>query len=147
MKKDRFKLRKSHDGFTVVEIVAALFLLTACTVAFSQLVVFVSSQRVDETIRQAAVDQLQNVLEQLDGLPVEKRVALYFDKSEYEQTTRRAVPDGKIEFSSQPAEFNDSVQSFVFQATVSWNRGESRSRGEVSLFRLLTLDRKGETEP
>lgn len=144
------KHSKGKHGFTVVEIVAALALLTACIVAFSQLFVFVTSQRNAEEIRQAAVDQLQNVREQLRGISDEKLAALDFDRSDFEQTTRRALPGGEIEFSTEsatPAPGADStMQSDVLQITVSWDRGEKRPRGEVSLFRLLTPTREGETE-
>lgn len=142
------KKKNVQCGFTVIEVVAAIFLLSACIVALSQLVAFVASQRVAEEIRQAAADQLQNVLEQLEGISNEKKVALDFDRSVFEATSKRAVPDGKVEFFCEPANLeNDAVNSHVFRIVVSWNRGKNRPRGEVSMFRLLTLVGKGETEP
>jgi Tfp pilus assembly protein PilV len=143
------KQKKCHrGGFTIVELLAAVFILTACIVAFSQLVVFVASQRAAEGIRQNAVDQLQNVFEQIAVISDEKLAALDFDKKEYEARTLRAVPDGKLTFSCKPADETAALQSYVFEANVSWSRGEKQQRGNVSLFRLLTVNKsgKGETE-
>jgi hypothetical protein len=136
-----------HGGFTIVEIVAAIALLTACIVGFAQMFALDVAQRNAERTWQTAADQVQNVFEQIADLPTDKLIALDFDKSEYEQTTRRAVPKGEINFSCTPAEFDGEVKSYVLRAAVSWDRG-SRPRGEVSLFRLLTVPPapKGETE-
>lgn len=148
MKNNPFKSGLPPNGFTILEMVVALFLLTVCLVAFSQLVVFVTTQRVAEGTRQAAVDQLQNVFEQLSDLPDEKLAALDFDDSDYQETARRAVPDGRIEFSCNAVPWNEAeapeVRSRLFQAALSWDRGENRPRGTVSLFRLLTLAQEGE---
>ncbi|GHT40210.1 hypothetical protein FACS189443_0220 [Planctomycetales bacterium] len=139
------RTKSFRDGFTIVELIAAMFLLTVCIAAFSQLVAFVVSQRSAERIRQCAVDQLQNVLEQIAVIPDEKLIALDFDKTEYEATTARAVPDGQLTFFCKPTEKTleksnetGSVQSYIFEATVSWDRG-SLPRGKVLMFRLLTL--------
>jgi hypothetical protein len=130
------------SGFTIVETLAAAFMLSVCLITFSQLVVFVVSQRSAEEIRQNAVDQLRNVFEQIAVIPDEKLAALDFDKKAYEATAARAVPDGQLAFSCKPSTETDSVRSYVFEATVSWDKGK------VSMFRLLTPGKngKGETE-
>jgi hypothetical protein len=125
--------------------VAAIALLTACIVGFAQLFTLEASPRGAERTWQMAADQVQNVFEQIANHPVENLIALDFDKMEYEQTTLRALPEGTIEFSCKPAEFESDTPSFILQAVVSWDRG-TKPRGEVSLFRLLTAEKKGDDE-
>ena len=130
-----------RDGFTLVEISAAIVLLAACGVAFAYLVALTASERTAERTRHTAVDQMQNVLERLALVPAEQLLAGDFDKSAAESLIERSLPDGKIIFATQAIE----PDSILFTVTVSWSDGEKRPRREVAMFRLLTLEYPRET--
>ncbi len=128
-----------HQGFTLVEISAAVALLAVCLLSFAQLVALNASERVSERTRQTAVDQLQNVFERLLGTLPEKIAAGDFDKADAESLIEHSLPDGKIFFDTKTVE----PDVLVFTATVSWNDGEKRPRKIVAMCRLLTVPKKG----
>ena len=130
-----------RPGFTLVEISVAVALLAVCAVAFAQLVALTASERLAERTRQTATDQVQNVLERLADLPPEKLAAGDFDTTPLETLIERSLPDGKIICGTKTIDSN----GVVFTVAVSWSTGEKRPRGEVSMFRLLTLQSPPDT--
>lgn len=138
--------KRYSAGFTIIEISATVILLLCCLVVFSQLAVFVSMQRGMARNRQAALDQLTNVVEQLAEVPDESLLKQDFDSTRFQELTERILPEGKIEFSLQPdslqpdsshTDSNTSVQTKVFRITISWSEGSNRPRAEMSIHRFL----------
>jgi hypothetical protein len=123
------------SAFTLVEVSAAIVLLTVCMVTFAQLVVLTTSERASERTRRTAVDQLQNIMECLAATEPAKLVAGDFDKAPFELLIARSLPEGKIVFNTMTVE-NDHV---IWTITVSWSGGEKRPKNEVAMFRLLAL--------
>ena len=126
---------KRRNGFTVIEITAAIALLAVCAVSFAQLVALVASERASTRLQQTAHDQVQNVMEYLAGTEPEKLVAGDFDKASFESLIERSLPDGKIVFETKPFEPDRAIVT----VTVSWHDGDNRPRRKVAMFRLLPL--------
>jgi prepilin-type N-terminal cleavage/methylation domain-containing protein len=124
-----------RDGFTLVEISAAVVVLAVCAILFAQLVALTTSVRHAERLRQTAIDQTQNILERLATVPPEKLATLDFDKTSAESLIERSLPDGNIAFATTEME-PDRV---LFTVTVSWSNGDKKPRIEITMFRLLTL--------
>jgi prepilin-type N-terminal cleavage/methylation domain-containing protein len=129
------------NGFTMIEMVAAMAVVVVCIVSFAQIVALTTSSRQAERTRQTAVDQLQNVLERLITLPPETLASGEFDKSSAESLIQKSLPSGEIVFESRNIEDN----LVVLEATVSWSAGESQPRRSIAFVRLLTLPKKGES--
>ena len=140
--------RPRSSGFTVVELAVSICVITVCFVAFAQLVVMTSRQRYSGHTYRAAVDQLNNIVEQLSDIPPERRATGDFDSAPYELLVERALPGGRIGFECDPVpddlETGQGRELRVFKTTVSWSDGEHRPRRSVSLSRLITLSRNVE---
>jgi len=127
--------KSAKSAFTLIEVSAALLLVTVCAVAFAQLVALAASERTIERTRRMAVDQLQNVMEYLAATEPAKIIAGDFDRTPFDSLIERSLPDGKIVFETKTIE-NDNVIGTI---TVSWSDGEKRPRKEVSMFRLYNV--------
>jgi len=138
---------KRRNGFTVIEITAAIALLAVCAVSFAQLVALVASERASTRMQQTAHDQVQNVMEYLAGTDPEKLAAGDFDKAPFESLIERSLPDGKIVFETKPFEPDSAIEQdiaiepdrAIVTVTVSWHDGDNRPRRKVAMFRLLHL--------
>ncbi|MDR0328133.1 MAG: prepilin-type N-terminal cleavage/methylation domain-containing protein [Planctomycetaceae bacterium] len=120
------------NAFTLIEVAAAIALLTVCMVSFAQLVALATSERVADRTRRTATDQLQNVLERLAATEPEKLMSGNFDKAPFESLIERSLPDGKIVFEAKTIDDKD-----IWTVTVSWNSNEKQPRKEISMFRWL----------
>jgi len=134
-----------RDGFTLVEISAAIAVLAVCAILFAQLVALTTSVRLAERTQKTAVDQMQNILERLATVPPEKLAAGDFDTGSFdtgrfdrasaESLIERSLPEGKVAFDTKKI----APDSVVFTVTVSWSDGEGKPRREIAMFRLLTI--------
>ena len=129
--------KKIKQGFTLIEVTAAMALLAVCAVSFAQLVALTTSERVAERTRRTATDQLQNVLERLAAVEPEKLTVGDFDKTPFESLIERSLPDGKIVFDTK----NIESGNVIFTVTVSWSDGKKRPQKSVTMFRLFALEK------
>lgn len=127
------KKTTQNSGFTIFELVAAIFMVTVCMVAFAQLVFSTSEYRRARQTTQSAQDQLLNMLEMLDREEPEKLKNLDFDKQPFETLLAHSLPDGTVAFSVKPF----SEDSDLLEVTVSWDAGEKRPRRELTLVKWV----------
>jgi len=116
-------------AFTVIEVFAALFLISVGMVCFMQLVFALQEQRQSERYWAIASDQLQNVLELAlagpDGLTVTEAMR---------EMVERSLPDGTIELDQ--VELPGTENAALLQGTLTWNDGSNRPRKSVTMVRL-----------
>ena len=129
------------SGFTTFELVAAIFIVTVCMVAFAQLVFSTSEYRRARQMTQAAQDQLLNVLEMLDREEPGKLKNLDFDKQPFENLLADSLPGGKIAFAVKPfpadASGNIPPDSALLEVTVTWDAGEKRPPHSLALVKWM----------
>ena len=115
-------------AFTIIEVFAALFLISAAMICFTQLVFALQEQRQSERHRAIASDQLQNVLELAlenpSGPPTEAMRAM----------VEHALPGGTIELIQ--VEIADAENAALLQGTLTWNDGANRPKKSVTMVRL-----------
>ena len=139
--------RKKHNSraaFTFVELIAAIFVIGLCIVAFAKIANTARQQRQLENAHQTVVDQLQNVLEQLAATDPEQFAVGQSDLTPYKALIARAIPTGELTVTCEPLA-NDAttnaVQTWRLDASVSWQDNAHLPRRSVSLTRLLSKPR------
>lgn len=141
----------SFSGFTTFELIAAIFMVSVCMVAFAQLVSGTLGYRQTRQTTQAANDQLLNVLEMLDREEPERLKNLDFDKQPYEMLLANSLPGGKVAFSIKPFPDgqgeNSPKDSALLEVTVNWDVGEKRPSRELILVKWVSLSEQRRSEP
>ena len=124
---------QTRNGFTVVELIAAMLLVSVCIVGFSQLVFMVVDLQNAAQIRGVATDQLQNIMELIPEM--ENAAENPVPTESMRRLASQALPEGEIEFESLPiTEVDDAM---LLKGTVSWNDAAKRLRKNVSMVRLV----------
>ena len=150
-----FVVRKktTSTAFTIVELVAAMFIVGLCLAAFLKIAHTARQQRRIAQTHQTAVDQLQNVIELLAAADPEQLAACEVDLSQYEALIARALPEGELLLVCEPlatdntTEVATTLQTWQLDASVSWRDGVSPLRRSVTLTRLLSKPIVIETPP
>ena len=134
------KKYNSRAAFTFVELIAAIFVVGLCIVAFAKIAHTGWQQRQLGQMHQTVVDQLQNVLEQLAATDPEQLAAGQSDLTPYKAFIARAIPTGELTVTCEPFanDAANAVQTWRLDASVSWQDNAHQSRRNVSLTRLLS---------
>ena len=120
-------------AFTVIEVFAALFLISVAMLCFMQLIFALQEQRQSARHRAIASDQLQNVLE----LAMENPEALQDGLTPTEamrSMVEQSLPDGAVELAW--VELPDTENARLLQGTLTWSDGTNRPRKSVTMVRL-----------
>ena len=138
--------RKNHNSraaFTFVELIAAIFVVGLCIVAFAKIAHTARQQRQLGQTHQTVVDQLQNVLEQLAATDPEQLAAGQGNLTPYKALIARAIPTGELTVTCEPLanDVANAVQTWQFDASVSWQDNGNQPRRSVSLTRLFSKPR------
>ena len=144
--------RKNHNlraAFTFVELIAAIFVVGLCIVAFAKIANTAQQQRQLGQTHQTAVDQLQNILEQLAATAPEQLAAGQSDLTPYKALIARAIPTGELTVTCEPLanDAAEAVQTWRLDASVSWQDNAHQPRRNVSLTRLLSKSRPAMKPP
>ena len=135
------KRRSERPAFTMIEVLAAVFLLTACLTAFGQLRVMMTREERKTAITDIAQRQLRNVWERLDAVSESDLIAENFAKEPFETLAANTLPNGELKFEILPITFHGEKSGDVIlhqaRLTVSWDDGPGRPRRAAALSRIL----------
>ena len=142
--------KKTRAAFSIVELIAAIMVVSLCLVAFAKIVHLAGQQRLIHREHQTAVDQTLNVLEHIVAADPEQLAAAEIDLTPHETLIARALPDGKLFVTCMPLQVGDSgvettVGTWQLDATVSWNPGANLPRRSATFTRLLSKQFETET--
>ena len=143
--------RAKNAGFTIVELIAAMMVVSLCIMAFVKIAHIARQQREYGREHQTAVDQTLNVLEYLCGRDVRvpnvaadpvQLAAGEIDMTQYEALIARTLPDGKLLVTCEPlAVEGAAVDVWRLDATVSWKPGANLPQRNVAFTRLISRQR------
>jgi len=142
--------KKTRVAFSIVELIAAIMVVSLCLVAFAKIAHLAGQQRLIHREHQTAVDQTLNVLEYLVAANPEQLAAAEIDLMPHETLIARTLPDGKLLVTCMPLQVGDSgiettVGTWQLDATVSWSPGANIPRRNVTFTRLLSKQFEIET--
>ena len=119
-------------AFTLIEVFAALFLISVTMVCFMQLVFALQEGRQSDRQWAIASDQLLGVLElaaeRPDDLTPTEAMRSMVDN---------ALPGGTVELSR--VEIPDTENATLLQGTITWNDGTNRPKKTLTMVRLFKL--------
>ena len=136
------KITKKHNantGFTIVELIAAIGVVTICMAAFVKIAHVARQQRDAARVYQTAVDQVQNVLELLAAADPEQFSTGNVDLTPHESLIARSLPQGELLVTCELLDNDDAVQTWRLDASVSWTPGANLPQRSVTLTRLLVV--------
>lgn len=131
------KRRKTTHGFTAIEMIIAVMVLSMCALIFAKCVYHSNELEQNDREYRIAMDQLQNVMERISVIPDEKLHELDFDKTEFENLLEKSLPDGKISFEIQPLE--SPYETSLLNTTVSWSEAAGKPLRTITLSRILAV--------
>ena len=138
------KITKKHNanaGFTIVELIAAIMVVTVCMAAFVKIAHVARQQRDYGREHQTAVDQTLNVLELLAAADPVQLAAGDVDLTPHESLIARSLPDGKLLVACEQLAGGDATNAaadvWQLTATVSWKPGANLPQRSVALARLI----------
>jgi len=124
-----------RKAFTLIEVFAALFLISVAMICFTQLVFALQQQRQMDRHRAIASDQLQNVLalavaefageSRADDLTPTEAMCSMVDS---------ALPGGTVEL--KWVQLPEAENAALLQGTLTWDDGEKRPRKSLTMVRL-----------
>ena len=135
--KNTIKKHNARAAFTIVELVAAIMIVTLCMAAFVKIAHVARQQRDYSREHQTAVDQTLNVLERLAAADPEQLAAGTIDLSPQEALIARSLPDGKLLVTCEPLAEATAVPMWRLNAVVSWKPETNLPQRSIALTRLL----------
>ena len=139
------KQHNTHAGFTIVELIAAIMVVSLCIVAFAKIVHLAGQQRELGREHQTAVDQTLNVLEHLVAADPEQLATGEIDLTPHETLIAQVLPGGKLLVTCETLEVEHvdvaTVDIWRLDASVSWSPGTNLPRRSVTITRLLSKPR------
>ena len=131
--------KNANAGFTIVELIAAIMVVTVCMAAFVKIAHVARQQRDYGREHQTAVDQTLNVLELLVTADPVQLAAGDVDLTTHESLIARSLPDGKLLITCEQLAVDDAtVDIWQLNATVTWKPGANLPQRSVTLSRLRT---------
>jgi len=133
------KKHNPNAAFTIVELIAAMMVVSLCIAAFVKIAHLARQQRDYGREHQTAVDQVQNVLEILAVADPEQLTMGNMDLMPYERLIERSLPDGKLLVTCEPLDVDGAAADvWRLDARVSWKPGANLPQRSVALTRLLS---------
>jgi len=135
----RGKKKDKNAAFTIVELIAAIGVVTICMAAFVKIAHVARQQRDAGRVQQTAVDQVQNVLELLAAADPEQLTMGNVDLTPHETLIARSLPEGELLVTCElfPND-NAAVQTWRLEASASWIPPGNLPRRSVAFTRLLS---------
>ena len=134
--------KNANAGFTIVELIVAILVVTVCMAAFVKIAHVARQQRDYGREHQTAVDQTLNVLEHLAACDPVQLAAGDIDLTPHENLIARSLPDGKLLVTCEQLageEAADAADVWQLTATVSWKPGANLPQRDVTLSRLVVV--------
>ena len=133
------KKHNPNAAFTIVELIAAIGVVTICMAAFVKIAHVARQQRDAGRVQQTAVDQVQNVLELLAAADPEQLSTGNVDLTPHETLIARSLPQGELLVTCELlADDNATVQTWRLDASASWIPPGNLPRRSIVLTRLLS---------
>ncbi len=120
----------SRKAFTIIEVFAALVLISVGMICFTQLLFSLQEQRQSDRQRAIASDQLQNVLELAAASPGDDSATTETMRSMVEHS----LPDAAVEL--KRVDLPDVENAHLIQGTITWNDGPDRPKKSLTMVRL-----------
>jgi len=130
------KNHKPRTGFTIVELIAAMMVVSLCITAFVKIAHVARQQRDYGREHQTALDQTLNVLEILAAADPEQLSTGNMDLTPYQSLIARSLPQGELLVTCTPLDA-DAVKGWRLDARVSWMPGANLPQRSVAITRLL----------